>query len=247
MLYREVKMKIGYARTSTAHQEAGFLDQIDKLQKYGCEKIYKEQVSSLYHRDEFELMMQTLRPGDEVVVTKLDRLARSMQHFLKIQSELENLQCKLTILSINADFSTPMGKMLLQQMMAFAEFERNIMLERQRVGLEKARAEGKCKGNPMSKEKKAKMDEVIMNMKEGDLTPYTQIAKTIPVSTGTFYKRLKQLRPNFVSPRATKAKIIKERFHGDASAYRMYRLLSRMSAKNREDIEREFDEGLRFK
>ena len=106
-------MIIGYARTSSKHQEAGLEDQIDQLTKIGCEKIFSEQVSSVAQRDELDRALDFAREGDFFVVTKLDRLARSVANFLEIQKSLAAKSVNLRILDLNLDTSTPMGEMVL--------------------------------------------------------------------------------------------------------------------------------------
>ncbi|MCR4624193.1 MAG: recombinase family protein, partial [Alphaproteobacteria bacterium] len=106
-------MIIGYARTSSKHQEAGMEDQIDQLTKVGCEKIFSEQVSSVAQRDELDRALDFAREGDTFVVTKLDRLTRSVANFLEIQKALAEKSVNLRILDLNLDTSTPMGEMVL--------------------------------------------------------------------------------------------------------------------------------------
>ena len=101
-------MIIGYARTSSKHQEAGLEDQIDQLRKVGCEKIFSEQVSSVAQRDELDRALDFAREGDTFVVTKLDRLARSVANFLEIQKFLAEKSVNLRILDLNLNTSTPM-------------------------------------------------------------------------------------------------------------------------------------------
>jgi DNA invertase Pin-like site-specific DNA recombinase len=81
-------MIIGYARTSTVDQRAGFEAQVAELTAAGCEKLYREQVSSVGKRDQLEAAFDFAREGDTMVVTKLDRLARSVEHLLQIEGRL---------------------------------------------------------------------------------------------------------------------------------------------------------------
>ena len=82
-------MQIGYARSSTVDQEAGFQAQIKSLQSGGCEKVFAEQVSSVAQREQLEAALEYAREGDTLVVTKLDRLARSVSHLVAIGERLE--------------------------------------------------------------------------------------------------------------------------------------------------------------
>jgi DNA invertase Pin-like site-specific DNA recombinase len=139
-------MLIGYARTSTAEQVAGFEAQIRDLKALGCEKIFQEQVSSVASRAQLEAALDFAREGDALVVTKLDRLARSMRDLLDIVARLERKGVALRILAMNLDTATPTGKLMLNVLGSVAQFEREMMLERQREGVDKAKAAGKYKG-----------------------------------------------------------------------------------------------------
>jgi DNA invertase Pin-like site-specific DNA recombinase len=141
-------MKVGYARTSTVEQKAGFEAQIRDLEAAGCStEIFREQTSAVKQRDKLEEAIQFLRKGDTLVVTKLDRLARSLPDLHKILDRIQAKGANLEILNLKLDTATPHGKMMLNIMGAFAEFEREIMLERQKEGIAKAKAEGKYKGS----------------------------------------------------------------------------------------------------
>ena len=141
-------MLIGYARTSTLDQKAGIEAQVRDLQVAGCERLFQEQVSSVdvANREQLALALDFIREGDALVVTKLDRLARSVAHLMTILEALKAKGASLRILSMGIDTSTPTGKLMLTLLGGVAEFEREIMLERQREGIAKAKAEGKYKG-----------------------------------------------------------------------------------------------------
>jgi DNA invertase Pin-like site-specific DNA recombinase len=139
-------MIVGYARTSTLEQVAGFEAQLGELASVGAEKVFQEQVSSVAARAQLDAALDFVREGDVFVVTKLDRLARSVQHLLAITERLRAKGVALRILNLGLDTSTATGKMLLTMLGAIAEFERSMMLERQREGIAKAKGEGKYKG-----------------------------------------------------------------------------------------------------
>ena len=141
-------MLIGYARTSTADQEAGYEAQLRDLETAGAEKVFGERVSSvdIAARGQLAAALDFVREGDKLLVTRLDRLARSVAHLLDIVAVLEKKGVALRILSMDVDTSTPTGRLLLTMLGAVAEFERAIMLERQREGIAKARAAGRYKG-----------------------------------------------------------------------------------------------------
>src|SRR6202165_2522440 len=139
-------MIVGYARTSTADQVAGFEAQVKELSAAGCEKIFQEQVSSVPVRLQLQLALEFVRDGDVFVVTKLDRLARSITDLMAILQALERKGVAVRILNLGMDTQTPTGKLMLTVLGGVAQFEREIMLERQREGIAKAKAEGKYKG-----------------------------------------------------------------------------------------------------
>ncbi len=143
-----LNMLIGYARTSTAEQEAGLEAQHRDLSAAGVEKLFSEQVSSVdtTKRAQLDAALDYLRDGDCLVVTRLDRLARSVAHLLTLIERIEAKGAGLRILNMGVDTSTPTGKLMLTTLAGVAEFERAIMLERQREGIARAKAEGKYKG-----------------------------------------------------------------------------------------------------
>jgi len=146
-------MKVGYARTSTIEQIAGIEAQVRELQAAGCEKIFKEHASAVKQRDGLDKALAFTRENDTLIVTKLDRLARSVPDLYRIVDLLKEKKVNLVITSMGIDTSTAGGKIMLTMMGAFAEFEREIMLERQKEGIEKAKLGGKYKGRkPLPKE-----------------------------------------------------------------------------------------------
>lgn len=147
---------IGYARTSTLDQAAGLEAQLRDLKAAGCEKVFQEQLSSVAaRRPELERALEFVREGDTLVVTRLDRLARSMAHLVQITQGLAQKSVSLRVLNLNLDTSTPTGKLMLNLMGSIAEFERDLMLERQREGIARAKAEGKYKGRAPTARRKA--------------------------------------------------------------------------------------------
>jgi DNA invertase Pin-like site-specific DNA recombinase len=146
-------MIIGYARTSTQDQIAGLAAQERDLRAAGAERIVSEQASSVGKRPAFEACLASLASGDVLVVTKPDRLARSTAHLLTIIDDLTRRSVGLILLSMGGerlDTRNPTSRLLLTVLAAIAAFERDIMLERQREGVAKARREGKYKGRKPS-------------------------------------------------------------------------------------------------
>lgn len=180
-------MLIGYARTSTVEQVAGFDSQIAELEKLGCQKIFKEQVSSIGKRDQLEAAIEFAREGDVFIVTKLDRLARSVSHLCEIMDELESKKASLRILNINLDTDTPTGKLMLNLLVSVAQFERELMLERQKVGVQAAKAAGRYKGRAPTA--LAKKDEVLKLTRQGKTRQ--EVAESLDIGIASVYRILK--------------------------------------------------------
>ena len=146
---------IGYARTSTTEQKAGLEAQLRDLKAAGCEEIFSEELSSVAAaRPELDAALRYVRKGDFLVVTKLDRLARSVADLVAITETLKRKGVGLRILAMNLDTSTPTGKLMVNLLGSIAEFERELMLERQREGIAKAKADGKYQGRQPTARKK---------------------------------------------------------------------------------------------
>jgi DNA invertase Pin-like site-specific DNA recombinase len=177
---------IGYARTSTSDQKAGLEAQMAELKAADCEELFVDQVSSIQRREELEKALKFSRKGDILVVTKLDRLARSIPDLVRITETLEEKQATLRILAMNLDTNTPTGRLLLNLVGSVAQFEREIMLERQREGVAKAKAEGKYRGRAPTA--RAKSADVIAKFK-ADQRP-TEIAKLVGIGRASVYRIL---------------------------------------------------------
>lgn len=163
-----VGMKIGYARTSTVEQVAGLEAQERDLRAQGCDRVFSERLSSVdAKRPQLDAAIDYLRDGDALVVTKLDRLARSVSDLLAIKAKVEARGASLVVVNLGMDTSTPTGRLILNVLGGVAQFEREIMLERQREGIAKAKAEGKYKGRkPTARAKAAD----ILRLKEQGMT-----------------------------------------------------------------------------
>lgn len=180
-------MRIGYARTSTLEQVAGFEAQERELLAAGVERIYKEQVSSVAARPQLEQMLAELRKGDVLVVTKLDRLARSVHHLGSILENLDSIGAGLNILGMGIDSTTAAGRLMLNVLGSVAQFEREMMLERQREGIDKAKKEGKYKGR---KPKGAPLADQILLLKAEGLGD-TEIGRRLGIDRVTVYRARK--------------------------------------------------------
>lgn len=146
-------MILGHARTSTSDQHAGLTAQERDLKAAGAEKVFSEQVSSVASRAALKACLEFAREGDALVVTKPDRLAPSTAELLSIEADLSRRRIGLVVLSMGGerlDTRNPTSKLMLTILAGVATWEREIMLERQREGIAKAKAEGKYKGRPAS-------------------------------------------------------------------------------------------------
>lgn len=183
-------MLIGYGRTSTLDQKAGLEAQIRELEEIGCEKLFIEQVSSvdIAARERLAEALDFIREGDTLIVTRLDRLARSVPHLLDTLAKLAAKGCSLRIIAMGVDTSTPTGKLMLTILGGIAEFEREIMLERQREGIAKAKAAGKYQGRKPTA--RARSKEVLEMRRSG--TGPTEIAKRIGIGRASVYRILSE-------------------------------------------------------
>jgi DNA invertase Pin-like site-specific DNA recombinase len=182
-------MLIGYARTSTTEQKAGLAAQLRDLAQASCEKVFQEEVSSVDKdaREQLKAALEFAREGGILVVTKLDRLARSVKHLLELTEQLESKGAALRILGMGIDTATPNGRLMLNLLGSIAQFEREIMLERQREGIAKAKTEGKYKGRkPTGAEKVAEIKRLVGVEK----LSATEAAKRVGVARATAYRVL---------------------------------------------------------
>ncbi len=182
-------MIIGYARTSTADQIAGFEAQLRELQAAGCEKIFREKASSVDVRSQLQSAIELVREGDFLVITKLDRLARSVSDLMVIIQDLESKKVGLRILNLGMDTNTPTGKLMLTVLGGIAQFEREIMLERQREGIAKAKAEGRYKGRkPIALE----VQQEVRRLVNSGMTK-ARVAEQLGIGEATVYRILKPI------------------------------------------------------
>ncbi|TMP17004.1 recombinase family protein [Pseudoalteromonas sp. S2893] len=169
----------GYARVSTKGQDLTV--QLSKLSEHGVDRVYSEKLSGKNkNRPELEKMIEQLRTGDTVVITKIDRLARNMRDFQNIVHELTERGVTLKILDQMIDTSSAQDKLFMNMLSMFAEFERTMILERQREGIEHAKSKGVYKGRkPISEDKKAQVLELAANdVKKSEIQKVTGVGKT---------------------------------------------------------------------
>lgn len=184
-------MLIGYARTSTLDQAAGFEAQLRDLSAIPVDRIFQEQVSAVGPRPQLEAALDYLRDGDTLVVTKLDRLARNVMHLGEILDRITRKGAALWILDLNVDTSTATGQLILHVMGAVAQFERSLLLERQREGIAKAKAAGKYAGRAPTA--MAKTEDLLRLHREG--LGATDIARQVGISRASVYRIRRRTRP----------------------------------------------------
>jgi|TARA_B110000259_G_scaffold36002_1_gene40406 DNA invertase Pin-like site-specific DNA recombinase len=133
--------KVGYARVSSTGQSLEI--QLDKLQAHGCDMIFKEKVSGVFNeRKELSECLKYVRKGDQLVISRLDRMARSSLHLAKIVEMLQSKGVNLVVLDQHIDTSTAQGRLMFQMLSSFAEFENELRKERQVEGIKKAVSNG---------------------------------------------------------------------------------------------------------
>lgn len=178
---------LGYARVSTSEQDASL--QLDALGAAGCLKVFTDKASgSLDRRPQLDRLLDQLRPGDTIVVWRLDRLGRSLKHLIQLIEDLAEKDVGFRSLTEGMDTTTSGGRLIFSIFGALAEFERSLIRERTMTGLAAARSRGRVGGRPpvMTPEKiKVARDLYRAN----DLT-VEEIANTIGVSRKTVYRHL---------------------------------------------------------
>jgi DNA invertase Pin-like site-specific DNA recombinase len=181
-------MLIGYARVSTDDQNLDL--QRDALQKAECEQIYTDRVSGTKAtRPGLIETLSHLRPGDTLVVWRLDRLGRSLRHLIDTVTDLQEREIGFKSLQESIDTTTSGGKLVFHIFGALAEFEREIIKERTKAGLTAARARGKSGGRP--KALTDKQVQMLNNLAADRNNSIEDICKTLGISRMTYYRHVK--------------------------------------------------------
>ena len=184
-------MTFGYARVSTREQNPAL--QLDALREAGCERIFQETASGARtERPELARLLEQVREGDVVVVWKLDRLGRSLGHLVALVGELMERGVGLVSLRDPVDTTSAQGRLVFNLFASLAEFERDLIRERTRAGLEAARARGRRGGRPRGLSEAAQKKAVVAEAlyRAGEL-PVKEIAGTLDISKATLYKYLR--------------------------------------------------------
>ena len=180
-------MLVGYARVSTIDQHPEL--QIDALTNAKCEKIFVERASGSYKdRPELKAALDYMRPGDTLVVWKLSRLARSLKQVIETAHKLEKRDVGLRVLAQNIDTSTPEGRLFFHMTAAFDEFQRELIIENTRAGLNAARKRGRVGGRPklMNKDKIRAVEAMLKDTSNYQFI--SDIITQLNIGRTTFYR-----------------------------------------------------------
>ena len=184
-------MLIGYARVSTGSQNLE--SQIETLRSVGCEKILKDSVSgTLAVRPGLDSALELLRKSDVLIVTRLDRLGRTMKHLIKLVTGLKDQGVGFRSLSEGFDTTTNGGQLIFHMFSAIAEFERNLIVERVNTGLKSARARGRVGGRP-GKLSEKQLD-IMFDLYDSGKQTVAEICKSFKISRTSFYNNLTKRR-----------------------------------------------------
>lgn len=180
-------MKIGYVRVSTQDQNESL--QIDALRKVGCEMFFTDKLSGVkIDRAGLEQAIAYARKGDILVVWKFDRAARSLKHLIAMMNDLKERGIEFVSVTEQIDTTTPGGKLVFHMMGALAEFERDLLIERTKAGLEAARARGRKGGRryAIAPSKFA----IALEMYASKKYTMEQICTSLNIKQSTFYRYL---------------------------------------------------------
>lgn len=184
---------LGYARVSTGDQRLDL--QLDALKAAGCQRVWSDTASgSLTERPELVQLFDHLRPGDTIVVWRLDRLGRSVRHLIDVAGELGKRGVGLRSLQEGIDTTTPGGRLVFHVFSALAQFEREVIIERSRAGVAAARARGRVGGRPALMTP-AKLG-TARRLREGQQHTLEEIASVIGVSRSTLVRHLAKPQPS---------------------------------------------------
>lgn len=183
--------KIGYVRVSTEEQNEA--RQLETMSKYGVDELFTEKVSGKNtDRAELKKMLAYVRKGDAVIVESISRIARNTRDLLEIVATLQEKGVDFVSAKESIDTTTPQGKFMLTVFGAMAQLEREQILQRQREGIEIAKAEGKYKGRKAIETDEQQLQQVCKAWRAGEITA-VEAQKRLNLKPNTFYRRVKQL------------------------------------------------------
>ena len=184
-------MRVGYARVSTADQNLDL--QIDALEKDGCERIFTDKISGAKDsRPGLDELVAFVRPQDQVVVWKLDRLGRTMKHLVSLVNELHERDIHIRVLQGDIDTTTSTGRMMFHLFATFAELERDLIVERTRAGLASARARGRSGGRPVALSSEKAID-IASLVESNPEKPIAYWCETFNISRATYFRTVKPI------------------------------------------------------
>ena len=183
-------MKYGYARVSTSAQDLS--SQIQILKKEGCQKIYSEKITGMnINRPEFEKLLKNMQAGDTLVVTKLDRFTRSTKHALEVIENLFERHIKVHVLNLGIIENTQTGRLIFTILSAFANFERDLIVERTQEGKIIAK---KNKDYQEGRPKKYSKEQMNHAMELLTTHSFSQVERMTGISKSTLTRHKKQLK-----------------------------------------------------
>lgn len=183
-------MKYGYARVSTVHQDLD--SQIQQLKRESCEVIYKEKFTGTKkERPEFTKLLDVLKEGDTLVITKLDRFARSAEDGISIIKELFKRDVKVHVLNMGLVENTPTGRLILTIMSGFAEFERDMIVERTQEGKAIARQKPDFREGRPNKYSKKQIEHALWLL---ETNSYKQVEAMTGISKSTLIRAKRKLK-----------------------------------------------------
>lgn len=197
-------MKIGYARVSTRDQNLDL--QLEALRSSRCEEIFSEKLSAVKERPELDRMIAMLRKGDVVIVWKLDRLGRSLRHLIELVTLFREKGVEFISLNDNIDTTNIHGRLIFNIFASFAEFERELISERTRAGLEAARKKGRIGGRKPGLSKESQNKAYTADALAATNKPVQEILQILKVSKATYYRYLEWVRENPYAGMKTRAK-----------------------------------------
>lgn len=184
-------MKVFYVRCSTAEQNEA--RQLENAKEVNAEKIFIDKASGKNrNREQLKEMLSFVRENDTVYCSDISRIARNTKDLLDIVEKLNNKKVNFVSLKENIDTTTPQGKFILTIFGALAELERESILQRQKEGIEIAKAEGKYKGRKRIDLDQKSFEKAVDDWKAGGRTA-TSIFKEFGISSQTFYRRVKEI------------------------------------------------------
>jgi DNA invertase Pin-like site-specific DNA recombinase len=187
-----MSLRLGYARVSTSAQDPQL--QLDALTAARVDRVYVDHASGVAtHRPQLDRLLDHARPGDTIVIWRLDRLGRSMKHLLELIESFEDRDIALVSLNEQIDTTSANGRLVLRLLAALAAFERDLLSERTAAGLAAARKKGRVGGRPRALSPAAAEQATRMHLAGESVT---RIAETLRVSRATIYRHIAQLLPS---------------------------------------------------